>query len=305
MSDRCCSSQSLDIDEPLLGTAGSAEIVVGIAWPKPCWHPHEAALSRGLPPEIAQAEARAKAGGRTLQLRVFQRAPACSRDAVELVCVDFARGTSLQQMGVPVRELAARIERFAASGAPEGPPCAPQLWVCTDGKHDRCCAEHGHAVFEAMRNAVSRRGLALPIAEASHLGGHRFAATCLVLPSGELYGRVRPEDAQALVAAAASGRIHATRFRGRSGRGEIEQLAEAAAHAAAPETTGIRIEAVEEHDGRARVRVRAQAPFGSRALSVRLRAREFASAASCGDPAPFARRHRWILESVEACPESA
>lgn len=54
-------------------------------------------------------------------------------------------------------------------------------FVCTHSTRDACCAVHGRR----------RIATASPdVWECSHLGGHRFAATSLFLPSGRLYGRL-------------------------------------------------------------------------------------------------------------------
>lgn len=59
----------------------------------------------------------------------------------------------------------------------------PIEFVCTHSTRDACCAIHGR-----------RRVTTAPddVWECSHLGGHRFAATSLFLPSGRVYGRLGP-----------------------------------------------------------------------------------------------------------------
>lgn len=54
-----------------------------------------------------------------------------------------------------------------------------QEFVCTNSKRDACCAIEGRKRVEATSAW-----------ECSHLGGHRFAATSLFLPSGRIYGRL-------------------------------------------------------------------------------------------------------------------
>lgn len=53
-------------------------------------------------------------------------------------------------------------------------------FICTHSGRDACCALAGRARAVANPNAW----------ECSHLGGHRFAATSLVLPDGLLFGRL-------------------------------------------------------------------------------------------------------------------
>ena len=71
------------------------------------------------------------------------------------------------------------------SPQPEAVPLdRPWQFVCTHGNRDVCCARHGRAL---MKDILGRRDTAW---ECSHLGGHRFAPTTLVLPSGRMYGRL-------------------------------------------------------------------------------------------------------------------
>jgi hypothetical protein len=59
-------------------------------------------------------------------------------------------------------------------------------FVCTHGKRDVCCATSGRGYALARQAAAPDAH----VRECSHLGGHRFAPTCLFLPSGRLYGRL-------------------------------------------------------------------------------------------------------------------
>ncbi len=62
----------------------------------------------------------------------------------------------------------------------------PLEFVCTHSKRDACCAIWGRERVASV--PADRRE---QVWECSHLGGHRFAATSLFLPSGRLYGRLR------------------------------------------------------------------------------------------------------------------
>jgi len=99
------------------------------------------------------------------------------------------------------------------AGQEEGPVIAgPLVLVCTHGQRDRCCATLGAPVFAALEARAPGQ-----VMRCSHLGGHRFAATALVLPEGVLYGRLRPEDAAPLLAAVEARRIAAIdQLRGRA-----------------------------------------------------------------------------------------
>ncbi len=87
----------------------------------------------------------------------------------------------------------------------------PVFAVCTQGRHDACCAEKGRPVARAL-TAVE------PDAtwQVSHLGGDRFAANLLVLDGGWYYGRLTPQAAIDVAARHRAGRLDLEHLRGRS-----------------------------------------------------------------------------------------
>lgn len=92
--------------------------------------------------------------------------------------------------------------------------------VCTHGKHDPCCALRGRPVAAAM--AQVRPG---QVWECSHIGGERFAANVLLLPSGLVYGRVLPFAAEEFIAAHEAGEVLGALLRGRVGLPPVAQAA--------------------------------------------------------------------------------
>jgi hypothetical protein len=291
-----CRDRCLETGEPLAGSAGRVTAWFGIAWPKPRWHAEHASRSSGLPPELRELELAAKRGGRKLALRTFQRAPRPSTAAVELIALEPQSGRCEVAPALPLPGLLAALRRFL-EGAPIGPALArPTLLVCTDGKHDRCCAAHGRPLFEATRSSARQNGLALDVLESSHLGGHRFASTLLALPEGRLYGRVPLERADELACAVADGRVLGAHDRGRLGRAELEQLAESAARRLLPEAEAFETHVVSEASETLDllVNVRSRGTKGCVRLSCRRRA--FHSPSSC-DNEPE-QRDRWIIEQI-------
>ncbi|MGI5128720.1 sucrase ferredoxin [Pseudonocardia sp. CA-107938] len=105
------------------------------------------------------------------------------------------------------------------------------LLVCTHGRRDRCCALDGRALATAVRSIGEPE-----VWECSHLGGHRFAPTALVLPTGYLYGRIDTAGAAAAGKAAALGEVEIGQCRGRSAWSPAGQVAELAVR----ELTGLR-----------------------------------------------------------------
>jgi len=97
----------------------------------------------------------------------------------------------------------------------------PILLVCVNGKRDLCCALYGQGVFDTLAQLAPER-----VWQTTHLGGHRFAATAVLLPFGVHYGRLRPEDAPDLLAATDEGELLLSRVRGFTVHDEPAQAAD-------------------------------------------------------------------------------
>ena len=98
---------------------------------------------------------------------------------------------------------------------------APQYFVCTNGRRDRCCSKLGLPCYRALRTLVGRR-----VWETTHTGGHRFAPNVVSLPQGVVYGRVLPEELVEFVATVDGGDLSISHLRGRSAYPPAAQVAE-------------------------------------------------------------------------------
>lgn len=94
----------------------------------------------------------------------------------------------------------------------------PVYAVCAHGTRDMCCAIEGRPVATALARQCPGRAW-----ECSHVGGDRFAANVLVLPTGQLYGRVT--DPAALASATEAGQVLPDRLRGQVGLAPAAQAA--------------------------------------------------------------------------------
>jgi hypothetical protein len=111
----------------------------------------------------------------------------------------------------------------------------PLFLVCVHGRRDRCCARLGMPVYTAVAKAAPAHTY-----QTTHLGGHRFAATLIVLPQGICYGRVEEQEASALVSAHRHGRLHdLDRLRGRMRLEPWAQSAEVALRRRLPALSGV------------------------------------------------------------------
>lgn len=103
------------------------------------------------------------------------------------------------------------------------PDAGPLLLVCTHAKRDQCCAIRGVPLARAL--AAQHPGR---VFECSHLGGHRFAATALALPSGAVYGRLGAVLAAQAYRAEQNAEVLAPQLRGLSHLPSAAQVVDAA-----------------------------------------------------------------------------
>ena len=234
-------SCSLAWDDPALpawGTAATARFIVALEQPG-AWGA-DALTQSGLDPAFGARLERACAaeGGRPLLIRTPD-APhpdlggtrprrvllAGGFDDVGwVVRSDVLDAESL--LDLPLDRLAGWTPGQAAALGWE--PAPPALLVCTNGRRDACCALTGRGL--AAEVAATHPGL---VWEASHLGGHRFAPTAVVLPLGVSLGRLTPPLARDALDAAAAGLISRTSLdpqvlRGRASLAPQAQVADAA-----------------------------------------------------------------------------
>jgi hypothetical protein len=97
----------------------------------------------------------------------------------------------------------------------------PAFLTCINGRRDLCCARYGQAVYDAFAEFAPARSW-----QTTHLGGHRFAATSIVLPYGLHYGRLKPADAAEIVRLTDRGQLLLDNLRGRTTYPDPVQAAE-------------------------------------------------------------------------------
>ncbi|MEU0935681.1 MULTISPECIES: sucrase ferredoxin [unclassified Embleya] len=141
-------------------------------------------------------------------------------------------------LALDLAALAGPVEPSVGESAAE-----PLLLICTNGKRDRCCAVAGRPLAAALATSFPEATW-----EVTHLGGHRFAPTAVVLPQGYLYGRLDPTAARAVVAAARRGEMVPDHCRGRATYSRAGQAAELAVRADCGER---RADALSVYDERA------------------------------------------------------
>jgi hypothetical protein len=103
----------------------------------------------------------------------------------------------------------------------------PHLFLCQNGKRDACCARLGRPLVTALAAEFPGQ-----VCETTHLNGHRFAPTALLLPYGVIHGRLDLAGAREVLTAAADRRTVVESTRGRSALAQPLQVAELAVRSA-------------------------------------------------------------------------
>ena len=203
-TDAPCSQRSVDIHEPLAGSAPSATAWIVIAHPGP-WgrdalqdsgldsdcvaHLRTALDAHGVRTILARRSRTRRVGNREDPNTTQHADVAPPPHNVWVAACGPSGGIGRHgQMSDVSTLLQWDLEALGQGVLPDFGVPMEGAWefVCAHGKRDVCCATSG-------RGYALARQVSAPDAhvwECSHLGGHRFAPTCLFLPSGRLYGRL-------------------------------------------------------------------------------------------------------------------
>ena len=74
------------------------------------------------------------------------------------------------------------------------------IFVCTHGARDTCCASFGTPIYQALRNKyASKLGGSLRVWRMSHIGGHRLAPNLIDMPDGRNWVRITESQLKQLV----------------------------------------------------------------------------------------------------------
>lgn len=207
-----CREASAQVDEPTLGTAPVEPTALIVEQPGP-WG-RDAVAENRMEPVPADA-VRALAGTPDVRVLLARRGAGFTEpDARHCWLLERHGGRVITHQALLPVSAVPRPAEVRDSGEVVSQPL---LFVCTNGRRDRCCAEFGRKLVAALTPDAR-------IWEVSHLGGHRFAPTALRLPDGLVLGRLTADAA--LAALDPSLPVPTERVRGRIGSSPAEQVAE-------------------------------------------------------------------------------
>lgn len=218
--------------EPLPGTAKPGSVYVLFEWPE-AWPRDvmgDAALGEELTAKLAPM---LEAHDATLLLirHPTREGRNISDHHLYLVFADEAV-TEVKHVDSPDELLELDLSGPGRNGAERRE--RPLLLICTHAKRDRCCAAKGRPLLNEL-HARHPFGPGNDVVwETSHIKGHRFAPTMLLLPWAYSFGRMNIEATDAMLADASEGLYFVPGNRGRGTLGPAEQVAELAVAAEVP-----------------------------------------------------------------------
>ncbi|GAA1010217.1 MULTISPECIES: sucrase ferredoxin [Streptomyces] len=237
-----CSTASRQLDEPLAATAPAATTWLLLEQPGP-WG-GKALTSSHLDPAVGRALERA-ARGTGVRVALIRR-PGHHPDrrtasARQVYAAHTVPGnTWLHSAMTAAPEQLLDLDLAAlGQGDPhtfdatlQGAPHTgdPLTLVCTNGKRDRCCALLGRPLAAELASSGVHG-----VWEITHLGGHRFAPTVLVLPYGYAYGRAEAHTVKEVLHGVREDRVVLEGCRGRTSWERPGQAAELAVRQAVGE----------------------------------------------------------------------
>ncbi|MYX27805.1 sucrase ferredoxin [Streptomyces sp. SID8381] len=237
-----CATASLQLDEPVSATAPTATTWLLLEQPGP-WGA-KALTSSHLDPALGRALERAAQGTgvRIALIRRPGRHADCHAPAARHVYAAHTVPGGTWVHGALTTEPDRLLDLdFTALGKGDhrtfdaalgGRPYTgdPLALVCTNGRRDRCCALLGRPLAAELA-ASGVRGTW----ESTHLGGHRFSPTLLLLPYGYAYGRAEAHLVKEALQGVREGRVVLDGCRGRTAWPRPAQAAELAVREAAGE----------------------------------------------------------------------
>lgn len=254
-----CAWQADLRDDPMTGTAPPAARLLLVEQPGP-WGPRGLVDSHADPGVAGRIDRLAAAAGMRLQAIRRPGRHVDEQTGHQVAVVDTRRGArTTRWWRVETLDALARDLESATTSDDAWIPEAsvvdrdPLLLVCTHGRHDACCALRGRPLVAELDRLRPGR-----VWETTHVGGDRFAANLLVLPTGELYGRVGPEAAASLVERIDDGHVVPELLRGWLGLTPIAQAALVFAHERLGTQRGtlavVRVDKDDEQNARVTVR---------------------------------------------------
>lgn len=294
-----CTDLCQERGEPLAGLGDAPSRILMLAWPRGKWRtPRWESI--GMSPALTATLHDASRAGLHVALVDKVEAEGALPTLHALPENVFADFTDENELIIAIRDYV-NGKLFVGQSDPR-----PAILCCTDSRRDACCARNGFRTYKALVAAADPDRL--NIVQATHIGGCRFAASLVVMPQRQRYGRMSAEQAPQFITAIEQGAIYLPAYRGRTDLPEPAQVAEIAAlgwarlqgHVADAVHLGGEIPD-RVADG---VALTLSAEIAGTRLAITMHAQSFFVQGNCGTVAANGGEHtlRWCLDAVVAEP---
>src|SRR5690554_2949632 len=185
-----CRDLCLERDEPHEGTGDAPERALLLAWPRAKWRTprwESVDMSAALATSIHRAALAKIHVALVDQIGDSESLPQLMAQP-EAVSASFASEQAL------IEAIDAYVEGVVFPGTPDP---RTTIVVCTDSRRDACCARYGFSTYKAL--VAIADPTKFHIVQATHIGGCRFAASVIVLPHRQRYGRMTAGQAPAFL----------------------------------------------------------------------------------------------------------
>jgi hypothetical protein len=224
-----CAEWARDRSVQAIGTAGCYDGFLLVEWPT-AW-PRDASdveELQVLAPRLADEK---------IRLQLIRSADSSVSTMLQVILYRAAPGGWFERylrtaLSVSRREVAWAAARLLAGdpGEGAGEEHTTDVLICTHGTRDMCCGSLGTRLAAELVNDPIFEDGRTRLWRTSHTGGHRFAPTALVLPSGTLWGFLDPGSLRRIVSREGDVCDALPHYRGCTGLGSREaQLLDRAA----------------------------------------------------------------------------
>lgn len=214
-----CSELSRNAGEPLYGSASRATVWLMLE------HPHawgrKALESSQLPDNVKEFLRSTLKSVKGSRFQLIRRSYSQSEKLNFFVAVTHESSPIIRHIQLDSYDDLLSLNINQIINEPVESDNSPLYIICTDGKHDKCCAKFGTAVYKSLKEKFGDA-----VWESSHVGGDRFAANMVCFPHGLYFGRMSNDEAIRVVSEYEEGRVLLSKFRGRSSLSSIAQVGE-------------------------------------------------------------------------------
>lgn len=296
-----CTDLCLERGEPLAGTGDAPKRALMLAWPRGQWRTPRWE-SVGMSPDLRAAMHAAAKGG--LHVALIDKVEA-EGSLPTLHALPEGTYANFHDEAALIKAIGAYVDGRVFEGRHDP---RQVIIVCTDSRRDACCARQGFSTYKALVAAADPEKF--HIVQATHIGGCRFAASIVVMPQRQRYGRMTAAQAPAFLEALEQGRVYVPAYKGRTDVAEPIQVAEIAAmawadqHGKADQSVHLHGDLPEAVDAGQSLALEAE--IAGTKLTIRMHAQTFFMQGNCGVVADNEGEDvlRWCLDEVIPLPST-